>query len=358
MIDITELKAKLAGFDVVCTFTEGGVPWTWLLRRAHRDGVTKPWPYAKSGLGEWTVEGAPCLPGGHKNAARHPHLYVKASVRLYDDAIRVELAIENPWLDAVDLTYDLKITETPADPSGSHVSIVKLDRKAVTHGKWMRARQVIWIGTPHEEVAPFDLAALKASGLVPSYLDVPVASNVIDNFLSKWEQADRDGLSFDLGLWTEYEPSTGGRDELGLLPAWTAAALVSQDQRLLQAVVENDALFNFPIYVRDRATLKPISVATHPDLVLSQPDTPAGLTPRRWDLQHCPAAHWAGWILTGSPFFADGVAMHANWATLNRNATYREHGKGIMVGPHSAVRAEAWAMRSLALAAQLPEEVS
>lgn len=346
--DWTAIKDKLANVDVIVRFTQQALAevYEFSAKRAFAD-ETRRLVRDDHGV-EVVVWGEPRRQPQVGPMALHASLHVRCAFRFNGDAgLRVDCTIERPWVDATDSeTYDVTIdvVHEPkhAGDTGSHQTL--LDRKRIVHGKWQRKRFVAWVGKPSPAIGAFDRLAWQRDGRIPNYIhDLRIDPHTIDDLLHRWDAAPKDGWAGDIGLWTAYEKSTGARDEIGLLPAWCAAALVSHDSRLLRMVVENDRLFgSAPIFVRDRATNLPISIVDHPDLTFA----PVTNAPIWWDGAHHPSVGYVSALLTGDLADWETTAFVANAGLIFKRSADRNGAIGDVIH-HEQERARAWKCRSL-----------
>ena len=344
--DWPSIKATLADRDVVVRFTTYGPmyttqTWEFSAKRAWADEARR---LVRHDHGVEVVTWGE--PQDRTNILRvHPSLHVRCAVRFNgDDGMRVDVCVENPFVDASDLSYGVVIFATT---EGGGETRTLLNRKGVSHGKGQRWRFAKWIGTPGSDLdASYDLEAWKAKGAVPNYAKLTPDPATVSGWISRWQESKHDPLRFDLGLWTAYEGHTGDDPEIGLMPQWVALALLSRDPRLLRIVVANDSLFGgMPIHFRDRATLQPLSATIVPTLTIAQPKVPAPQIQRDFDDAHHPLAGAASYLLTGDHWSAEEVEFLANWIDLNSNATYRGGALGLCID-HEQRRSVAWCLRT------------
>ena len=64
---------------------------------------------------------------------------------------------------------------------------------------------------------------------------VSVPESVLASFQSRWDSSGKEPM--DTGLILPYMPTTGGRDDIGLLPNWSATYLLTQDSRLKEIML-------------------------------------------------------------------------------------------------------------------------
>ena len=65
-------------------------------------------------------------------------------------------------------------------------------------------------------------------------------------------------FAMGVGLANAYMPSTGGREDIGLLPGWAATYLLSMDKRAAEVTLgTGDLAGSWSIHYRDRQTDRP-----------------------------------------------------------------------------------------------------
>lgn len=344
------LAAILKGRDLVVTFgTSSGVYRFSLLGGAASDLTSELRPKRPgSGAEEWIVRNKPVRIG---DSAIHPDLFVVAVAKVGADWASIDLAIETPWTSSRDVYYDLEIARV----GGAGGDRVMLQRSNVVHGRWQRKMLAFRFGEPPEHFSlPKTRLALQAEGSIPNYLhDYVLDPWLVEEWKRRWRNVSgTDCLNADLGFWVAYQGHTGNDDGIGLVPAWWAAALVSEDPELLAICAENDRLFGgFPIHVRDEATWRPLSVLDRPSLVLVHADPPGSQIWRKFDDAHHPLAGAMGFLVTDSFLLEEEVEFIANWIDLNSNAGYRGFDLGLCID-HEQRRATAWNLRTKFWASQ------
>lgn len=165
---------------------------------------------------------------------------------------------------------------------------------------------------------------------------------------------------------TIYMPSTGGRPDIGPVPGWVAAWLVSGDpDALAHAHGNSEALAACPWHHWDAVNREWLTNDKRPGLWTDDRD--AAWTPRhvggdgKWtpETAHTPDAHAALYALTGRRSVLDGLLAQASWCVMAASAGYvRRHGSGepgagVLLVQTQQTRACAWSLRTVAHAAAL-----
>ncbi|SLN69235.1 Ig-like domain-containing protein [Oceanibacterium hippocampi] len=165
----------------------------------------------------------------------------------------------------------------------------------------------------------------------------------------------------------ESMPAPGGRDDIGLMPAWTVDYLLSQDARAEAVMLRNaDASGSVPWHYIDEATGDVVSVEDHPRLYLGSANVGNATTPvggasaagTGWepDSAHQPALNYVPYLITGSQYYRDELKAQVSWTIGAVDPNYREDGEGLMERGNQ-VRGQAWTMRNLGDAAYiLPDD--
>lgn len=302
------------------------------------------------------------IPGGVK----HPHLTARFATRCYEGIdTRVDVTVENAWAyepNPQNFTYDVEVT------IGGKVVYAK---KGLTHLHHARWRKLFWVGKEPQIHVQHDTAYLIASRALPNYdQSVKIDESVLAGFKKSWAGAAIEPMG--VGLAAAYMPTTGGRDDLGILPGWAVSYLLSMDARAKQVTLGTaDLAGSWSIHYRDKNTDRPISVLDYPFMtILGHPgDTyneatnkqeyfprPAAgadySTPYHHDSAHQPSLAYLPYLVTGDYYQLEEVQFWATWDVFNSNPGYRDNIKGL-ISSRGEVRAEAWSLRTLAEAAYI-----
>jgi hypothetical protein len=226
-----------------------------------------------------------------------------------------------------------------------------------------------WGGAPSVRVL-HDSAYLIASRALPNY-DQSVAVNpaALAAFDTKWTGPRTEPMG--VGLALPGMPTTGGRGDIGLLPNWAAAYLLSMDRRAEQATMGTaDLAGSWSMHYRDRRTGLPISLLDHPYMTLvgqpgdtrnpatGKPESFPGCaqphacdTPNIHDVAHEPSFAYLPYLVTGDYYYLEELQFWAMYNVFYSNPAYRQHEKGLFQSDQ--VRAQAWGMRTLGEAAYI-----
>ncbi|MEZ4336349.1 MAG: hypothetical protein R3B82_06955 [Sandaracinaceae bacterium] len=339
----------LAGFDSVVTVVEGGRTFRASAADAFAAEATR-WLD-----GEQLVElrtRASLVDGA---GAAHSSLEVGFDLRV--DALghaRVSVSVDNALHDRPgDHTYDVTIEGSSGD--------VVLSRTGLAHYHHARWRFVYDEGEPSHAFVRHDLAQLIATGAVPPYdTSITPPASVREADVGRFETAAHGPM--EVGRMFAYMPTTGGREDIGPLPHWTAIALVSGDPALARIMYANaDMAGSWPVHYRDRETGAPIAIDEWPTLSLHPgsspnsaaedrlPDCTSCNSPYTPDQAHQPSLVFVPYLLSGDPWYLDELSFWVSYNFAALNFDYRERERGIL-SPQTT-RAEAWSLRTLGHAA-------
>lgn len=320
---------------------------------------------------------------------QHPHLTARFELRIYQDyqPVRLSVTLENNWTYVANPSnqeYDLKLSFT-GQPN--------IEEQGLLHNHHSRWRKVLWSDTTAELQATPDLVKLLKSGAVPSYdSSLSLAEATLKSYADAFNSADakeRFGL-MGTGLLNYKMGTTGARPEIGPLPAWTAAYLISGDSRARKLMLEQaDLAGSWPIHYRDEKTDLPVSVLNYPYITLLgnkgdtyNPDTQAyealptcdlktlcqSINRRFWskrasasaselasysnepDSAHQPSQAYIPYLITGDYFYLEEMQFWTAFNLLQNNPEYRQKDLGIV---HGQVRGMAWDLRALGEVAYL-----
>lgn len=351
-----------SGIKASISATYNGVRYEASADELIKAGKATSW-LAGSTVNEWHVS-APLKTGA---GVAHPHLTARFAIRWYESVrkARVDVIVENNWAYEAapqNFTYDAQVT------IGGQPVYTQAGLAHAHHARW---RKLFW----HGGAAPtlnikHDTAYLIASRALPNY-DQSVA--IKEAALTKWEQrwVKAGTKPMDIGLATPYMPQTGGREDIGLLPSWSAMYLLSMDRRAREMTLGTaDLAGSWSMHYRDRNTGQPISLIDFPYMTIfgnandtKNPATgklesfPACVnatsckSPYVHDVAHQPALVYLPYLVTGDHYYLEELQFWGMFNVFSSNPNYRMYAKGL-VKPEQ-VRGQAWSLRTLAEAAYI-----
>lgn len=352
-----------SGFNASVSATLAGVRYSASADELIKAGKTTSW-LAGASANEWLVS----APLKTASGVQHPHLTARFAVRWYDSAkkARVDVTVENNWAYEAapsNFTYDAEVLV-----GGKSVYA----KPALTHLHHARWRKVFWQGAvnPDAVVVKHDTAYLIATGAVANYdqkLAIKEAS--LAALKSGWTADKSEPMK--VGSANGYMPSTGGRSDIGLLPAWSVMYLLTMDKRAKEVTLGNGDLGGtWSMHYRDKLTDRPISIVDFPYMTIQgRPgDTQNPVTKKResfpacattdgctspftHDMSHQPSLAYLPYMVTGDYYYLEELQFWAMYNVLAPNPNYREQAKGILQS--NQVRGQAWGLRSLLDAAYI-----
>lgn len=301
-----------------------------------------------------------------EDTAEHPHLSLRVGFRFYPgtNKIRLDVTVENDWAfepNPQNFVYDAEITIAGK---------VVYSQKAMTHLHHTRWRKVFWTDGIEPQIhLQHDPAYLMATGMVPNYdptLKIPEWA-IVDQ-MNAWQKSPR--APMNTGMIANYMPMTGGRRDIGLLPAWDVMWLLSQDTRAKEVSLGNaDLAGSFSAHYRNKDTGRPITLNDRPYMtILGNPgdafnwqtkvsdyfpwfDGSKNPTPNTHDSAHQPAMSYFAYLTTGDFFHLEELHFWANFNLFSTNPGYRQNVRGLFNSMQ--VRAQAWSLRTLGQAAAI-----
>ena len=360
---VTTAALLNSGFNASVSATLAGVRYSASADELIKAGKTSDW-LAGASVNEWLVS-APL-----KTAAgvQHPHLTARFAVRWYDGAkkARVDVTVENNWAYETapsNFTYDAEILV-----GGKSVYA----KPALTHLHHARWRKVFWQGATNPEAVTVkhDTAYLIASGAVANYdQTLTIKESSLAALKNGWTADKSEPMK--VGSANGYMPSTGGRSDIGLLPAWSVMYLLTMDKRAKEVTLGNGDLGGtWSMHYRDKLTDRPISIVDFPYMTIQgRPgDTQNPVTKKResfpacattngctspftHDMSHQPSLAYLPYMVTGDYYYLEELQFWAMYNVLAPNPNYREQAKGILQS--NQVRGQAWGLRSLVDAAYI-----
>ncbi len=284
----------------------------------------------------------------------HPHLSARLHTRLLDGGarIRTDLVMENTrtWTAAPgNISYDLSVRRNGAaiysQPRFSHYH----------HARW---HKVLWTGGAEPAVqVRHHMPYFLATRATWNYdLNVKVPETVLADQYALLQKRRTEQVALgpmaNLMLMPAFG-TTGARSEIGPNPRWTALFLLTQDARAREVMLANaDAAGAVPVHYRDEGTDQPLDVVTHPTVSVaygtSRPALPTVSDDTIWspDTSHQGSFAYMPYLITGDAFYQEELSFWAAWNVSSLNPSYREGSTGIVSS--NQVRAQAWALRSLA----------
>jgi len=355
-------KALLSnGFSASVHATINGIEY-----KASADDLIKSgWKYntwlSGSVANEWQVS----APLTSSAGVQHPHLTARFAIRWYDSVkkARVDVTLENNWAyeaNPSNITYDAKVVvggqEMYTKPAMTHLH----------HSRW---RKLFWWGQAPQVYVRHNTAYLIASRAVPNYDQTVVTPEAtLKGLMTKWTGTAIEPMG--VGLANSYMPSTGGRNDLGIMPGWAATYLLSMDPRAKTVTLGTaDLAGSWSAHYRDKNTDRPISLIDYPYMTIlgrptdtknpatkqneAFPSCPAASckTPNSHDSSHQPGFAYLPYLVTGDYYYLEELQFWAMFNVFQSNPGYRSNIKGLL--HRDQVRGQAWSIRTLAEAAYI-----
>jgi hypothetical protein len=345
------VHAKIGGVDYYASaddLLKSTTPTTWL------NG-----PIAT----EWQVS----APLRTSSGVQHPHLSARFAIRWYAGAskARVDVVLENDW--AYEPAPQNFIYDASVLVGGKSV----YTQAAMTHYHHARWRKVFWYNTAAPELnVQQNTAYLIASRAIPNYdQTLKITDTAINTWTTKWANSKTGPMN--VGVGAAYMPTTGGRPDLGLMPAWNALYALTQDKRMRDiALGMSEQAGSWSSHYRNKTTGRPITLAEFPYMTtLNAPGdtlnpatgvreafptcatTTACTTPNTADTSHQAGFSYLPYLLTGDYYHLEELQFWANFSSFASNPAYREWNKGLVKSDQ--VRGQAWTLRTLAEAAYI-----
>ncbi len=323
------------------------------------------------------------------SANEHPHLQARFNIRAFEDGnIRVAVILENVWSfeqNPLSYQYDIDITV-----NGD--TVLSLDDQA--HYHHARFRRVYWTGQEPAVSVSYDKWGLIDAGVAPNYNYLTtISEEKLEWWQSQWGADDENGTPNDsfmhIGSLTSYMPATGARADYGVLPGWTAAWVVSQDERAKAIMMGNaNQSGTWSIHYRNKAKDKGedkyqmLSINDYPYVgiygnsndkwnpVLERSEVLpiSSCGEECWgslgertgvdehaneicaaDSSHQPSLAFIPYLISGDFYHLEELLFWANFNLIQANPGYRDHEKGLVRWDQT--RGQAWSIRTLGQAA-------
>ena len=296
----------------------------------------------------------------------HPHLNVRFALRAYGGTARarVDVTVENNWAyepSPRNFTYDAEILLN---------GVPVYAKPALTHYHHARWRKVFWAGGDPGVDVRASMQELMASRAVPNYDPaVLVAESALAGLEADWQGPRTEPMG--TGAAAPGMPATGGRPDIGLLPAWTAMYVLSSDARAKRVMLGTaDLAGSYSAHYRDTRTGLPVSLLDYPYMTILgtpgdtlnpatgkreafPPCAAAGAcaTPNQHDVAHQPSLAYLPYLLSGDYYSLEELQFWAMYDVFASNPGYRQNRKGLLAPEQ--VRGQAWGLRTLAHAAYI-----
>lgn len=303
------------------------------------------------------------IPFQDGKGVRDRQLTARFGVRSYGAGrpLRIEVVVENGWTfvpHPSDVGYDAEITLR-----GQTVYSQK-DMVHYSHARW---RKVFWWDDEPEIYVKPDLKYLKKTRIISNYdpaLRIP--DRVVASLYAKYQAADNGPMG--ASIVTKYMPMTGGRMDIGPLPAYTVVWLLTMDPRAYDIVRSvGDTSGSWPIHYRNEKTGRPVTVAEYPFIsthgnLIGQGPTPLPLVdhgkfpllPLHPDPAHQPSLAFIPYVVTGDYYYLEELQFWTEWNVFGTAPENRGMDKGLV--KWDQVRAQAWSLRTLAQTAFITPE--
>ncbi|MFZ6691559.1 hypothetical protein [Undibacterium sp. SXout20W] len=323
--------------------------------------TSKPFLWLSGPLvNEWQVS-APLKTASGKV---HPQLSARFAIRSYTGlhSARVDVALENDWAYAPapqNITYHLAVTV------GGQTVYSKSSLQHYHHSRW---RKTFWWGNNNNVAIAHDTAYLISTKAVPNYdQTVQISPSSIQSMATQFSGAAADIMGN--GLAVQYMPTTGGRNDIGLLPGWAVSYLLSMNDTAKKVTLGTaDMSGSWSMHYRNQNTDRPVSLIDFPYMTLLgrpgdtyNPQTKKNeafpvcggdcTTPFEADSAHEPALAYLPYLVTGDYYYLEELQFWTMYDLFQSNPGYRNNVKGLF---HSTqVRAQAWTLRDLSYAAYI-----
>lgn len=301
------------------------------------------------------------------NGVEHTYLSARFNVRTYSKSTRISVIVENNWAygeDSTNVTYDLNVSINDD---------LVLSKKELTHYHHARWRRVFWDGLVTEVNVNYDRDYLIATKAIPNYdLNYGITDSKLEGMKKSWSENGNSDL-MQVGTAKKHMPGTGGRDDYGILPAWTVHYIVSQDERAKKVMLGNaEQAGTWSIHYRDQKTDLPMSIDDYAyaglygnagDKVNRTTKVSEEFPPcvdcydgKTWvektynssgvaDMAHQPSLSYVPYMLTGDYYHLEEQLFWATYNFVQFNPWYRGLDEGLIY--KTQTRAQAWTLRTM-----------
>lgn len=345
------LAALPADFDATVTLDLGSTKLTASARDMLAHGKPETWLSGPL-VSEWWVGG----PFRDAAGKPDPHLSARFAVRSYGPGrpLRIEADVENTW------------TWAPSPRSYQYAAEIRSHGKVVysadklvqqSHTRW---RQVFWWDQPADVAVRYQLDDLKAARAIPNYNgERDAGTAALDRiFRTKPRGPMATGIIYPA------MPVTGQRPDIGPLPGWTVAWLLSMDRNAAEMMFNaGDLSGTFPAHFRNEKTGRPSTsedfpkISTHSNYVgrgngnLALPDLAGLPKPYTAEASHEPSLAFLPYLVTGDRYYLEELQFWSQWNAWTTAPEFHGYGKGLI--GWDQIRGQGWSLRTLAQAAYI-----
>ena len=290
--------------------------------------------------------------------------------------IRISHAIENVNADyRGNIFYDTKIQAGTPTLSTIYTHPNELMAES---SRW---RKVLWVGAqPPETELHYDISYFISTGAIMNYdTSLTVPESTLASAYTAWSNSDHEIMGN--GSITKYFPTTGGREDIGILPTWAVMYLLTMDNRMREITLSNGEMiasapahyreadvsksfYNHPISIDDRPTVWTTASRAHTFGALAdklpEPIGDVDSAAHGWSIEkaHQGSFAYMPYLITGEYFYLQEMYYWASWCLSygDYNSDWgRDYSTGLI---RDQVRGEAWAFRNIVDAAALAEDGS
>lgn len=348
-----------AGFTAAITLAIGGVVYTASPNAALAAGVAAKDTWLGGSIAtDWVIN----VPFTNPSNVAHPTMTAQFSVRHYPGAAsaKVDAVVEDshPFNSIAEITFDL-------DMKIGGVS--RYARPGVVGHPGGRFKRTLWWGAEPTLHIKHNSAYLTASKQVSNY-DLTVQMSAA--LLGDWAAALQ-GDAFEpykFGILTQSMATTGGRPDIGPLPNFGAATVISMDKRAKDITLAHAdvAAGAWGIHARDVSggpgSGRPLSLiyfpyATRAGTTNDSKNTATGVFEKLnspgygADTAHQPSMAFLPYLLTGDFYYLEELHFWANFNLTGLNPAYRNYHHGLVKGEQ--VRGQGWCLRTMATTAAI-----
>jgi len=198
-----------------------------------------------------------------------------------------------------------------------------------------------------ERPARTTAAALMAAGLIPKYdFSLIAGKPPAMQGAATYAPMGLAGQSPDMS-------TGGGGAEIGPVTTFQAEWIATGNASSYRSMIaQAEAAGTWSFNHRDETTNGPLNAVTYPHASIQSADaaTPllAMISPNHWDTPHQPALNYLPFLLTGDPYYLEGMQFQANSTIFFQPWTFRP-----TFNVFDAIRAWAWSTRTMACCAKV-----
>lgn len=345
-------SALINGFNITARATEAGVVYT---------ANPKPLLDSNGPFHNHWLKGSFCndyvinVPFKNAEGVEHPFLTAQFSVRAFDRIPRIKIDVSFEHIKAhiarTEITYDAEILRGTA---------VEYSKLALVHRPGARFKKTVYLGTPPAIFIKRNTRYWLDSKMFPNWdMTIPVPEKELNDWgivnIPQFEPMKHGHLYQGMS-------TTGGRGDIGLVPMFAAAAILTNDKRAVESTLMHAdiAAGAWGTHQRDIQGVvskgRPLTIIYYPRAGYLGTDNDCknaatGMVEKiknstyGADTSHQASMAYTPFLMTGDFYYLEEQLFWCNYSLMNSNPGYRSSFKALV--HRDQLRGQAWSLRTM-----------